>query len=435
MWRIFAPLQKTVKEVKVSMIHRGVAAVSSATLIENSLRVQWADGREHAFHLAWLRDNCRCPTCVSTSGQKTPRTVVPDEVYTEAVNVIEHGAMVTTKWVDHSDRSSYTSDWLRNFAYCRGILQEESASREARATYRGMDGTRHGVPIQDMPYSQLVSGDQGVFQWMSHMNVNGFCVIRGSPREEGTVKRVANLVGPVSHAIYGETFKVEVAATPINVAYSDAALESHMDLPYFESPPGIQLLHCIRFDELVKGGESTIIDSHAVAEELRDRDPEAFEVLCRVPATFQKDHTARENPVRMFYQRPHIQVNHLNDVVAVFWSPPFMGPLRVDPNDVEPYYKAYSRFRSLLHSKEMWNKYGCRFRLQPGDLLTFSNRRMLHGRDAFTSHEGVRMLQGCYLDVDTWLNKYRILSDAYATSPSDALGAPGEMRLGTSSFR
>ena len=57
---------------------------------------------------------------------------------------------------------------------------------------------------------------------------------------------------------------------------------------YYESPPGLQLLHALRFDESVVGGESTFMDSHAIANELRHRDPEAFHVLTRVPATFQK---------------------------------------------------------------------------------------------------------------------------------------------------
>ena len=34
---------------------------------------------------------------------------------------------------------------------------------------------------------------------------------------------------------------------PINIAYSNVKLDFHMDLVYYESPPGLQLLHCIRY--------------------------------------------------------------------------------------------------------------------------------------------------------------------------------------------
>jgi gamma-butyrobetaine dioxygenase len=39
---------------------------------------------------------------------------------------------------------------------------------------------------------------------------------------------------------------------PINVAYSTLGLVMHQDLVYYESPPGLQLLHCMRFDDEIK---------------------------------------------------------------------------------------------------------------------------------------------------------------------------------------
>lgn len=45
------------------------------------------------------------------------------------------------------------------------------------------------------------------------------------------------------------------------------------DLAYYESPPGVQMLHCLRFDDSVEGGESTFMDAHAAAERLRQVRP------------------------------------------------------------------------------------------------------------------------------------------------------------------
>ena len=42
----------------------------------------------------------------------------------------------------------------------------------------------------------------------------------------------------------------------INIAYTGEPLASHMDLCYYESPPGLQLLHCLAFDGGVEGGET-----------------------------------------------------------------------------------------------------------------------------------------------------------------------------------
>jgi alpha-ketoglutarate-dependent taurine dioxygenase len=237
------------------------------------------------------------------------------------------------------------------------------------------------------------------------------------------VNDVGAIVGPLSHTIYGDTFQVKADPKPINVAYTDVALPPHMDLAYFESPPGLQMLHCIQFDKAVQGGESTFIDCHAVAEEFQLRYPDLFQSLCTIPATFQKDHVDRANPVKMFYQRPHIQTNHYGQVVSVFWAPPFEGPLRVSSTDVNRYYAAYAVFEALLLSDEMWAKYGREFRMNEGQIVVFNNRRLLHGRNAFTSQDGVRHLEGCYLDIDMFLCKYRVLGNKLHKGQVDELRA------------
>ena len=191
------------------------------------------------------------------------------------------------------------------------------------------------------------------------------------PCEEHRVAEVAELIGPLQPQIYGDTFDVRSEPRPINLAYTGEAIGPHMDLCYYESPPGLQLLHCMRFDDAVAGGESVLIDGFAVGERLRRDDPAAFETLARVPATFVKDHAQRENPVLMSYQRPHLALDGRR-LVGVFWSPPFEGPLRVAPADVGPYYdlpRARRRHR---------RRAGGAPPAEPRRDLVFNNRRMLH---------------------------------------------------------
>lgn len=58
--------------------------------------------------------------------------------------------------------------------------------------------------------------------------------------------QVAERIAHVQNTIYGEVFDVVSTNKPINVAYSNASLIYHMDLMYYESPPGLQFLHCLR---------------------------------------------------------------------------------------------------------------------------------------------------------------------------------------------
>lgn len=270
----------------------------------------------------------------------------------------------------------------------------------------------------------------------------GVVLLREVPCVEGEVGRVAERIAPVMHTIYGTLFDVKAQADPINIAYSQYALELHQDLAYYESPPGIQLLHCMQFEESIRGGDSTFIDAMHVAEELRGVCPDAFRVLATVPATFQKVHYARETPVHMVYQRPHIATasvdrmmqplpaNQYGAVTAVSWAPIFEGPLAVHPSVVEAYYDAYVAFSRLIKAREQSPNVGSassgsfvQLRMEAGDMVVFNNRRMLHGRRAFGKMEAAeaatgRHLQGCYLNIDEYKSALSVLSAKSALSAS-----------------
>jgi len=115
-------------------------------------------------------------------------------------------------------------------------------------------------------------------------------LLKGLPVEEGQVKRAAELITPTMHHIYGDLFDVKVCTLAssflhsrgcftdssacmtqatdgaINVAYTTEELEPHVDLAYYESAPGIQMLMCHSFGAKVIGGESTFVDAFLVAQ-------------------------------------------------------------------------------------------------------------------------------------------------------------------------
>jgi gamma-butyrobetaine dioxygenase len=69
------------------------------------------------------------------------------------------------------------------------------------------------------------------------------------------------------------------------------------------------------------------------------------------------------------------------------------------------FYAAYRRFQEICDDPE--NQ--LRFRLQPGQLMSFDNRRVLHGRDAFDPESGHRLLRGCYGEREEVESRLRIL--------------------------
>jgi alpha-ketoglutarate-dependent taurine dioxygenase len=69
-----------------------------------------------------------------------------------------------------------------------------------------------------------------------------------------------------------------------NIAYSNKKLGWHQDLLYFESPPGIQLLHCK--EQAEEGGETGFMDAVEAADRFEKLFPEEFALLSKTPVTY-----------------------------------------------------------------------------------------------------------------------------------------------------
>ncbi|KAG8228929.1 hypothetical protein J437_LFUL007321 [Ladona fulva] len=73
----------------------------------------------------------------------------------------------------------------------------------------------------------------------------------------------------------------------------------------------------------------------------------------------------------------------------------------VNLSSVLPWYKAFNLFAQLLHSQRFLAIY----KLKPGDILTFDNLRICHGREAYGMSESSpkvieRHVKGAYMDWD-----------------------------------
>ena len=53
------------------------------------------------------------------------------------------------------------------------------------------------------------------------------------------------------------------------------------------------------------------------------------------------------------------------------------------------------------------------FKMEPGDMVSFNNRRVLHARNEFDPNTGERHLQGTYIDLDDFYSRYRVLGSLY----------------------
>ena len=375
---------------------------------ETGLAVFWEDGTESRFESTWLR-LCGAD-CFHETTQRLVNAqdlaVFPSVMLTSLFDGEANTVTMTWKEADSTEQSTTTvsGEFLRKSGF-RARPKETFAPATVR---RGKEA------VVRLSWADVQNDDSALYTLMKGVCDDGLAILTGVPDREKAVLDVAGRISPVQDTLYGSFFDVESMPDPINIAYTGERLAYHMDLAYYDSPPGIQCLHCRSFSDSVEGGESTFLDAHAAAERFRERHPEHFATLCRVPAKFQKDHLDREHPAQFFFERPHIATHsRTGEVIAVFWSPPFEGMLAAPHADVLPYYAAYRAFAKFVEAPETSDGHGFRFRLAEGEEVLFNNRRLLHGRESFLLNGGHRHLQGCYLSLDDFINKFRNLSLAY----------------------
>lgn len=227
----------------------------------------------------------------------------------------------------------------------------------------------------------------------------GTIVVHDAPTTEGTVLEVAERFGHVRTTNFGRLFDVRSIPNPNDLAYTPVPLGPHTDNPYRTPTPGIQLLHCLVND--TSGGHSTLVDAIAVTDRLRDEDPEGLELLIDtvVRFHFRDDSTAFDS------WGPIVDVDHRRRVVGLHYSPKLDHIPLMSLERTLAYHRARRRLAELLRDPE----FEIRFVLQPGEVMIFSNDRVLHGRTGFDPTEGPRLLQGCYIDHDEPRSRYRVL--------------------------
>src|SRR5210317_1861926 len=95
----------------------------------------------------------------------------------------------------------------------------------------------------------------------------------------------------------------------------------------------------------------------------------------------------------------------MTDMANVMERIATLDALDCHPDIMDSVYRAHHRFGNLLHDK----KYQINFRLEPGDIFSFNNRRLLHGRTEFDPNSGHRHLQGYYMDRDEIIGRLNYL--------------------------
>jgi gamma-butyrobetaine dioxygenase len=362
-----------------------------------NVRVGWADGLGLDCYSLWLFENSRAIDPVTRESTVDPADL-PASSFLSAARRTDDGALELT-WADGL-QSVVHPGWLRSIA-ARRHRPEATPGPLTRWTTGTLDEppSFDGVSVLD---DIVVFGD-----WLRAMHTYGFARLRNTPADRLFLETLIKRIGPIRGSNFGNIFTVEARFDADSTANTGLNLGQHADLPTRETPPGFQFLHCV--ENTVAGGASRMTDGLAVVAELEANHPAEYEALTTLNWVFANraldgDHRWT-GPVIDHGQRG------AQLTMRAFY------PVRLAPDmptvDVPRAYDAMRVFASVAHDERLM----LRSRFEPGDIIGFDNRRMLHGRDAFDPGAGSRVLTGCYVDRDDLLSRLRVL-DRDTPNPS-----------------
>jgi gamma-butyrobetaine dioxygenase len=395
------------------------------------------DGETLLFNNVFLRDACQLPESVDTySKQKLFTTCqVLNNLSIKSAVVDNDNVIIDWDQQGTQHQSTYTKEFLKAFRSKVARKAGKNFDKE-RIYWNNAIISEHVDSIQQKYQDYLTDFNPSVF----NLNSLGLAFVNDIPKptlsemteqntKEWPVSKLAEKFGYIKKTFYGTLFDVKNVAEATNIAYTNVFLPLHMDLLYYESPPGLQLLHSI--DNSTLGGENIFVDSFLAAQQVREVDPNAYYALTQVPITYHYNN----NGEYYYYQRPLIveQEGYLQtksyrpDIKEVNYAPPFQGPFEVGvvrclnhPSTeigsgshhaslghflFKDFLRGFQIFEDFINDPA--NQY--KVKLTEGTCVIFDNRRILHSREEFSdSNGGKRWLMGAYVDGDSFRSKLRV---------------------------
>ncbi|MCU1389504.1 MAG: gamma-butyrobetaine dioxygenase [Ilumatobacteraceae bacterium] len=354
---------------------------SSVDVTADAVTVAFADALGGAtaatFHPTWLRDNCPCDEC---------RIVQTDERRWQPWRDVESPQAVSAKIVDGALHVTWNSGHRSTYS-AAAFANIDRASH--RGTWTGRAWTA-GYEIERFDHAAATNDMVTRRRLFEAFRRDGAIVVTGSPVVPGSVLDLVRTLGlTIRDSSLGLIFDVKLDPAGYNIAFTAEEVPPHNDNAQYTNPPSGQVLAMLVND--ATGGESVVVDSWSVLEQLEALDPGAVDVLSRVAVGHRQYSTEAEG----FSRNPLVVRDRDGHVRHLRFSNQLMQPLEYDDPDLAAWYRAYRLLGTIVSDPANHVS----FRLSAGDTLFVNNHRVLHSRTAFVP-DGPRHLQDIYFDVD-----------------------------------
>ncbi|KAK3997584.1 putative Trimethyllysine dioxygenase, partial [Cladorrhinum sp. PSN332] len=354
----------------------------------------------------WLRDNCRCASCVNQDTMQRNFNTFDIPADIKATEALSEEAGVRVKWSDGHE-SFYRWEFI--VGYINGLKPTDLVTDFRRAYF----GAEIANSPPEVTYSSVMSSSQGVGALTAKIMKHGFAFVTETPHEDpADTQRLLERIAFIRHTHYGGFYDFTPDLAMADTAYTNLALPAHTDTTYFTDPAGLQSFHLLSHTPApgadptkgAEGGKSLLVDGFHAAKILKKEDPGAFKVLISKGVLW---HASGNKGISIApYRRCPVIEGNWKHIKRIRWNNDDRGVLPLDrPNERNPitavkWYDAARKWDAILRRKEM----ECWIQLEPGKVLIFDNWRVLHGRSAF---EGIRRICGGYINRDDFISRWK----------------------------
>ncbi len=372
------------------------ATPAGATLTGQGVRLDWSDGDSAMLATIWLRDNCRCDLCGDTASGHRFVSLSQFDWYPEVAGVsLDNEGVLGIAWAD-GHVSRYGPAWL--VRHGRQAIRWEPRLWDAATP----------PDLVRLDSKSATDGGAGSLAMLRKLVSQGMVIVRGvGPAPEDT-EAVMDVLGPIQIGSYGgRFFEIMNDGDKVTLSNSHHDLAPHTDEPFRYSPPGIIAFHAI--SPATEGGDSILIDGFRLAEELRQRDPEAFALLSTVPQAFERRFNGHFD---LLCHARAIFLDGHGAVCGFRFAERSTSPPRLANGEAEAFYHARRMVTDLIADPA----YRIVLRLNAGEMLLFDNHRLMHGRTAVT---GARHLRQCNVAREDAHSAFRMIARRLGEADAD----------------
>ena len=365
------------------------ATATSLSHESDVLRINWSDQSVTEHHALLLRENSPDPGTIHPKAREMciSPTDIDSDLKIISAGIADNGA-ISVSFSDGT-QSEFHPGWLKG----TGWHQESKSPQYSSWRHKDLSEppTFHGPDVLT---------DQSLFlNWLEALNKYGVARLQHLPQQDGLLEKIVTQIGPVRETNFGRQYTLVIKDDPDSQAYTSDMLLQHIDLPTRETPCGLQFLYTR--ENTAKGGEGIYADGYKIAEDLRAEEPEHY--LSLTQDIWQYNNRAKNSDYRA--SGPVVETNINGDITGIRYNTFLRAPLNAPTRIQARAYKAYRAFCARAQNPHYW----LTIRYQPGDLFSFDNRRVLHGRKGYEAKGGERFIEGIYSDRDDLYSRIRTL--------------------------